>query len=170
MKSYFDGSRQNEQITFFGITNLVIVRYMLGHNRQLDENKEKGLPVEESDYWHKVKDIPASTCKSILEKMIIPQRFMLKDVPAGTRLKTSDGSLYIEDRGTVHPALEGELFVWMEAGDYGGVQDAGEKGLYIARRLNTSGNWRIASTDIQTNTGVVHSMGYDFSIENFENR
>ena len=52
---------------------------------------------------------------------------MLKDVPAGTRLKTSDGSLYIEDRGTVHPALEGELFVWMEAGDYGGVQDAGEK-------------------------------------------
>ena len=167
MKSYFDGSRQNEQITFFGITDLVIVRYMLGHNRQLDENKEKGLPVEESDYWHKVKDIPASTCKSILEKMIIPQRFMLKDVPAGTRLKTSDGSLYIEDRGTVHPALEGELFVWMEAGDYGGVKDAGEKGLYIARRLNTSGNWRIASTDIQTNTGVVHSMGYDFSIENF---
>ena len=101
MKSYFDGSRQNEQITFFGITDLVIVRYMLGHNRQLDENKEKGLPVEESDYWHKVKDIPASTCKSILEKMIIPQRFMLKDVPAGTRLKTSDGSLYIEDRGII---------------------------------------------------------------------
>lgn len=167
LKSYFDGSRQNEQITFFGVTDLVIARYMLKHNQQLDEQKSKGEPVDENDYWHRVKDIPASTCKSILEKMIVPQRFMLKDVPVGTRLKTGDGALYIEDGGKVYPALEGKLFVWMVAGDYEGVQDAGEKRLYIARQRNESDNWRIASTDIQTNTGVVHSMGYEFNIDTF---
>ena len=167
LKSYFDGSRQNEQITFFGITDLVIVRYMLNHNRVLDEKKKEGNPVEESDYWHQVKDIPTSTCKSILEKMIIPQRFMLKDVPEGTRQKIGNATLYVEDGGSVYPAVEEELFVWMVAGDYGDVEDAGEKRLYIARRLNTSDNWRIASTDIQTNTGVVHSMGYEFDIATF---
>ena len=31
MKEYFDGSRQNEQITFFGITNLSILAYMLDY-------------------------------------------------------------------------------------------------------------------------------------------
>ena len=55
----------------------------------------------------------------------------------------------------------------MEPEDYAGVEDAGAKNLYIARQVNTGKNWRVASTDIQTTTGVVHALGYDFKIINF---
>ncbi|WP_303179122.1 hypothetical protein [uncultured Butyricimonas sp.] len=167
MKSIFDGSGPHEQITFFGITDIAIARYMLKHNYALDQNKLAGQAVDDEDYWNKVTDIPASTCESILKKMIVPQRLMLKDIPLGSRTKTSDGREYIEDKGTILPALSGQIFAWMDPEDYKEVEDAGAKRLFIARRLNTSSNWRVASTDIQTNTGVVQSMGYDFEIDNF---
>ena len=51
--------------------------------------------------------------------------------------------------------------------DYAALEDAGAKNLDIARQVNTVKNWRVASTDIQTTTGVVHALGYDFKIINF---
>ena len=92
---------------------------------------------------------------------------MLKDIPQGTRLKTADGAEYVETGGKVFTTLSGNLFIWMEPEDYAGVEDAGAKNLYIARQVNTGENWRVASTDIQTTTGVVHALGYDFKIINF---
>ncbi|MFR7878346.1 MAG: hypothetical protein ACLU4J_19215 [Butyricimonas paravirosa] len=111
------------------------------------------------DYWHRSKDIPKEQCVKVLEQLIIQQRFMLKDIPQGTRLKTADGAEYVETGGKVFTALSGTLFIWMEPEDYAGVEDAGAKNLYIARQVNTGKNWRVASTDIQTTTGVVHALG-----------
>ena len=167
MKSIFDGSGQYKDITFLGITDLSIVRYMLDHNAKVDYDKEHGIEVSPEDYWHRVKDIPKEQCVKVLEQLIIPQRFMLKDIPQGTRLKTADGAEYVETGGKVFTALSGNLFIWMEPEDYAGVEDAGAKNLYIARQVNTGENWRVASTDIQTTTGVVHALGYDFKIINF---
>ena len=167
MKSIFDGSGQYKDITFLGITDLSIVRYMLDHNAKVDYDKEHGIEVSPEDYWHRVKDIPKEQCVKVLEQLIIQQRFMLKDIPQGTRLKTADGAEYVETGGKVFTALSGNLFIWMEPEDYAGVEDAGAKNLYIARQVNTGKNWRVASTDIQTTTGVVHALGYDFKIINF---
>ena len=47
MKAYFDGSMKDKQVTFFGVTNLSILRFMLEHNeRNLDDpwNKVTGYP------------------------------------------------------------------------------------------------------------------------------
>lgn len=171
MKSVFDGSGSHEQITFFGLTDIVIVRYMLENNRLLDEDKASGEEVNEEDYWYKVTDIPRETCIALLNSLIVPQRLMLKDVPRGWRTRSNDdeGEKYVEKEGKVCPTLSGELFVWMEPEDYAGIQDAGLKTLWIAKRNNGASNWRVASTDIQTNNGVVQSMGYDFNIINFKN-
>lgn len=167
MKSVFDGSGEQEQITFFGVTDITIARWMLQHNADLDTKKEQGVPVEDSEYWNRVTDIPASTCEALLKKLVVTERFMLKDVPKGRRQKLSDGSKYTETGGMVVKSLTGEIFVWMEPTDFAEIQDAGQKRLWMARRLNTASNWIIASTDIQTNNGVVHSMGYDFNLINF---
>ena len=167
MKSYFDGSGKYKQITFFGITDITIARFMLQHNSELDDDKEYGIPVDDGEYWNKVTDIPADSCAAILKKLIVPeQEIMLKDVPRGNRLLVA--GKYVESSGKSFTTLYGdEIFTWMVPGDYDDLKDAGAKVLWVARRLNTSSNQRIASTDIQTTTGVINSMDYDFAMGNF---
>ena len=167
MKSCFDGSGQYKQITFFGITDIAIARFMLQHNSELDTKKEAGILVDDNDYWNKVKDMPADSCAAILKKLIIPeQKIMLKDMPRGNRLLVDQK--YVESGGKPFTTLYGdEIFTWMVPGDYDELKDAGAKVLWIARRRNTSSNHRIASTDIQTTTGVINSMDYGFAMGNF---
>ncbi|MFR5658465.1 MAG: hypothetical protein ACLUDU_11045 [Butyricimonas faecihominis] len=66
MKEYFDGSRQNEQITFFGITNLSILAYMLDYKEAHPTNRGR---------WQ---DIPVETRRHILKRLIIPQRLVVR--------------------------------------------------------------------------------------------
>ena len=167
LKSLFDGTGEHKQITFFGITDLCIVRYMFDHNRLLDNDKKEGIEVKESDYWHRVTDIPANICKTFLERLIIPERIMLQDIPEGSRLLDPDGKKYIETDGKVIQSLTERLFTWVYREDFGGVAKKGAGQLWIARRLSTAGNCRIASTDIQTTNGVVQALGYDFDMTNF---
>ena len=153
MKAYFDGSMKDKQVTFFGVTNLSILRFMLEHNeRNLD------------DPWNKVTDIPGETCRHILERLIIPQRLMVNDVPRGNLRSTDRG--YDEVDGKVFPALRGEMFVYTFRQDYEEIPEKGEIGLYIY--LHNSGNSkenRIVSTDIQMTNGIVHALSYDFTLK-----
>ena len=149
------------------MTDLCIMRYILDQNRLLDEAKKKGQDVKESDYWHRVTDIPQSTCKAFLERLIIPKRIMLNDVPEGTRLLDADGKKYVATDGEVISSLSEDLFTWVFREDFGEMNKKGAKQLWIARLLPTTGNWRIASTDIQTTNGVVQALGYDFDMTNF---
>lgn len=64
------------EITFFGLTNHSIRAYMLNNNLNLDEDSPR--------YLHRVTDISPAKCKDLLEKLVVPKRVMLKDVPRGT--------------------------------------------------------------------------------------
>lgn len=152
MKEYFDGSRGNEQITFFGVTNLSILRFMLDHNRGQSE-----------DVWISVSDIPEKTCRNIVERLIVPQRLMLNDVPRGDLQPTDYGNK--EVGGKVYPALKSEVFLHTFRQDYEEIPEKGEIGLYIYfhNSSNTDNN-RIVSTDIQMTNGVVHALSYDFDL------
>ena len=153
MKEYFDGSRQNEQITFFGITNLSILAYMLDY--------KEAHPTKP---WKTVRDIPVETCRHILKRLIIPQRLVVEDIPRG-RLEAVRGG-YTEVEGKVCKTLEGEMFVYTYREDYNYIPEKGEIGLYIY--LHGSGNSdanRSVSTDIQMSNGVVHALSYGFSLE-----
>ena len=169
LKPLFEGTGEYKQITFFGITTNTIVRYMLDYNRKLDEDKLAGEEVDDSEYWHRVTDIPASVCVPLLKSLIVTKRLMLDDVPDGNR-KLIDGKSkkeYEEIDGIVVPTMLSELFLWVVRGDYGGVQHAGYASLNMAKRLSTAENWIVGSTDIQTNNGVVQAMGYEFLLRDF---
>lgn len=159
LKSLFDGTGEYKQITFFGLTNLSIRRYILNNNAGLDEDDPR--------YLHRVTDISPAKCKDILQKLVVPnKRIMLNDVPRGRRL--SINNVYKETDGMKCTCVTGELFLWTLRKDYNNVQEMGEVVLYLASR-NAVGarNEQVASTDIQTTNGVVQALSYDFRFENF---
>lgn len=162
LRPLFDGTGQYKQITFFGLTNLSIERHIQNHNKRLQ-------PTDKT-YWHGVNDIPVSECKDILEKLVVPVRFMLDDVPEGQRVQgVEDGvAVWLERDGMVCQCVRGSLFVWTVKEAFGGVEDAGAAVLYMAsRNMNGTAAERVASTNIQTDNGVVHALNYDFRFVNF---
>ena len=152
LKSLFDGTGEYKQITFFGLTSNSILRYMLENN------------------YERVTDIPVGKCQDIIQKLVAPKRIMLNDVPRGNRIKSGGGieSAFVEYDGLVFDCIRGSLFLWTQRMAYNDIEDTGEIALYIASR-NQDGtrNERVASTDIQTTNGVVHSLNYDFRFRNF---
>lgn len=152
LKSLFDGTGEYKQITFFGLTSNSILRYMLENN------------------YERVTDIPVGKCQDIIQKLVAPKRIMLNDVPRGNRIQSGGGieSAFVEYDGLVVDCIRGSLFLWTQRMAYNDIEDTGEIALYIASR-NQDGtrNERVASTDIQTTNGVVHSLNYDFRFRNF---
>lgn len=152
LKSLFDGTGEYKQITFFGLTSNSILRYMLENN------------------YERVTDIPVGKCQDIIQKLVAPKRIMLNDVPRGNRIQSGGGieSAFVEYDGLVFDCIRGSLFLWTQRMAYNDIKDTGEIALYIASR-NQDGtrNERVASTDIQTTNGVVHSLNYDFRFRNF---
>ena len=152
LKSLFDGTGEYKQITFFGMTSNSIFRYMLEKN------------------YERVTDIPVGKCQDIIQKLVAPKRIMLNDVPRGNRIQSGGGieSAFVEYDGLVFDCIRGSLFLWTQRMAYNDIEDTGEIALYIASR-NQDGtrNERVASTDIQTTNGVVHSLNYDFRFRNF---
>ena len=152
LKSLFDGTGEYKQITFFGLTSNSILRYMLENN------------------YERVTDIPVGKCQDIIQKLVAPKRIMLNDVPRGNRIQSGGGieSAFVEYDGLVFDCIRGSLFLWTQRMAYNDIEDTGEIALYIASR-NQDGtrNERVASTDIQTTNGVVHSLNYEFRFRNF---
>ena len=152
LKSLFDGTGEYKQITFFGLTSNSILRYMLENN------------------YERVTDIPVGKCQDIIQKLVAPKRIMLNDVPRGNRIQSGGGieSAFVEYDGLVFDCIRASLFLWTQRMAYNDIEDTGEIALYIASR-NQDGtrNERVASTDIQTTNGVVHSLNYDFRFRNF---
>ena len=60
-------------------------------------------------------------------------------------------------------ALRGSVFMWTHQEPYMQIEEAGEVSLYI-RPNSGSVSFRVVSTDIQTNNGVVQAMGYAFDL------
>jgi len=141
LRELFEGKGEHEQITFFGVTNLSILSFML----------QQG--------YEKVTDIPTEDCKNMLSKLIVPKRLMMNDVPRG-QIISSTGE---KEGGMDAQALRGSLFMWTHQEPYMEVEEAGEVSLYI-RTGSGSENFRVASSDIQTNNGVVQAMGYAFDL------
>lgn len=158
LKSLFDGTGEYKEITFFGLTNHSIRGYILDNNKNLEE--------DDPNYLHRVTDISPAKCKDVLEKLVVPKRVMLKDVPRGNRVKIL--SEYDEREGTTLSCVRGTLFLWTVRDSWNNVQDVGVISLQIASH-NVVGakNELVASTDIQTTNGIVQALNYDFDFKNF---
>lgn len=156
MKEYFDGTKY-KQITFFGITNYAISRFILDHDKY----------APEKDKWHGVRGIPADSCSAMLKKLIVPEhRLMLNDVPRGRRDKHIDGGklYYEETEGKEYDCVSGKIFCWTYQSDYNEVPEKGEIALYMIRRGQDYEGERIVSCNIEMTNGVVHALSYNFRL------
>lgn len=160
LKEWFDGSRP-EKITFLGVTNLTIMSFILDHDSKVAEETEK---------WRGINGIPADSCAGILQRLIIPERLMLDDFPRG-RMEKKGGTggmpvTYQLNGGKVYTTLEGKVTCWTYREDYEIIPEGGAVVLYIAREGTNYEGDRVASCNIQTTTGVVHALDYDFNFRN----
>ena len=144
LKEVFDDTQYLGEITFLAPTNLPIVTYLLNNS------------------YKRVTEIPAEICKDMLMKLIVTKRLMVADVPRGMK----DATMGTETGGEEFDLADGgKVFMYTYQSDYMGVQEVGEIALYFSLR-GTEAVSRIASTDIQTLTGNVQALGYDFNLSN----
>lgn len=141
LKSIFDGtSEHGKDLTFFGITNHSIRRYLL----------EKEIPS--------VKDIPVEECRDIITSSLIKGRFLLDDFIEGAPSK--DPEQLIGTGGKMYTTLSGkQLWIYTIRDPFGGVPKSGPKTIQIVA-LETQRRFRVVSTDIRTLSGVVQALDY----------
>ena len=139
----FEGKGEYGQITFLAPSNLAIMTYMFNNN------------------FRRVNEIPATECRRLLEKLIIPQRILTSDVPRGSRSEATGE----KTGGKTYTLMDGsEAFLWTFQESYLGVGNAGAVHLwFFIEKFATSR--RIYSSNIQTENGVVQALGHDFLFE-----
>jgi len=143
MVRLFEGQDPDHpEITFFGPTNHSIRRYMLEKNIE------------------KVSDMDPDWCRQILLRHICDGKIYRDDVPAGS----GGNKIEIVEGGKQYTTLAGNvLWLYTTRGSYGNVDEAG------AVKLNMYGMDKqqmvnIASTNIEPDNCVVHSLKYDYTI------
>lgn len=149
-------------ITFLGITDFSILRYIL----QLQE-KENAVAEEEGREPKKItlEDIPQEEAKEMILNCVIPERLMLADIPAGK--PSTDEETLVGTGGKVYQTLGGsELWVYTFREAYNGIPNTGAVSIYVVS-ADKEKRVQIASSDIQTLTGVVHSLPYSFTLGEF---
>lgn len=146
VKDIFDGtSKYGKDITFLGITNHSIRRYLLTNDLQ------------------KVTDIPADECREIILSNLIAGAMLVDDFIEGK--PSEDTNELIGTGGKKYTTFSGKtLWIYTIKEPFGGVPQAGAKSIQIVA-LDTQKRIRVASTDIKTRTGVVQALDYNFTIK-----
>lgn len=147
--SLFQGTSQyGKNITFFGPTNHSINRYLF----------DNGMT--------RVSDIPVADCKKFILNCVLPnKRVMLDDFKEG--VKSSDASTPIGKGGeTVEMASGKQLWIYTFRESYNSVPGAGPLRIHLVSPTTTKTS-DVASCNIETSTGVVHSLVYDFNLTDF---
>ena len=148
LKPIFDGtSKYGKQITFFGITNHSIRRYLLQNS------------------YKRVKDIPKEDCRRMILNCVLNQRIMLDEFTPGRPSGSPDR--VIGTGGKIYEMLSGKkLWIYSFRISYNGVPEAGPLNIFLVSP-DSKKSTRVASSNIQTLTGVVHSLDYNFTLNDF---
>lgn len=149
LQDIFEGkSEYGNNLTFFGITNHSIRRYLL------------------SNGYKQVTDIPVEDCRRFILSSLLNERIDLDSFVPGTA-STNQEETMIGTGGKKYTTLSGKiLWIYTFNEPYGGVPGAGPKRIYIvseeAHKTST-----VASSNIMTQTGIVHSLDYSFNLTDF---
>ena len=136
------------QITFWGPTSYSIIRYMLQHSPQ----------------YNSVSEIPIDECREMILDHVVEGRYMKADIA----FRNPDYLIHDDeqDGGTEFTCLgENEIIAYKEQEAYGGVDNAGPIVLYLYSFTKFT-QVPLASPDIQTDNGVVHSLNYNYTFGN----
>lgn len=146
--SLFQGtSTYGRDITFFGPTNNSIRAYLYENNLK------------------SVADIPVDDCKAFILNGVLTKRILLDEFKAGR--SSTDPSTPIGTGGETFEMASGkQLWIYTFRESYNGVPGAGPVQIYLVSPVTTRQS-HVASSNIQTLTGVVHSLDYNFRLTNF---
>ncbi|MDY4043497.1 MAG: hypothetical protein SOY65_06775 [Marinifilaceae bacterium] len=143
LKYMFDGTDEAyKNITFFGPTNHSIRAWMLNND------------------YKQVADIPADICADFIKKYVYKEaKMMRKDFEFEIKGTNEGGTKLIKLDG-------GEIRVYRRSTDWGSAVGAGPEELYV-QSYAFGVTVRVASADIETLTGIVHSLSYTHTFGNF---
>lgn len=148
-----------EGITFFGVTDNSVRRYLL----QM-QDKENELAEEEARPAKKLtlQDIPVATAREMIERSVIKGRFKLSDIPSGKL--TPSGDALRGEGGQEYTTLAGsKLWIYTFREPYERIPNAGPVSIYVVSQEREK-RVKVASSDIETLTGIVHSLPYDYTL------
>lgn len=136
----FEGHREGyDSITFFGPTNHSIRRWML-------ENKYK-----------QVADIPEDQCRDLILRHVVKGKYMRDEIARG---KKGVGSNIGEGGQIMRGGMDNEFWIYSFRETYNNVPETGAVALYILSLTGTKLAIDVASTNIEPDNGVVHSLSY----------
>ena len=145
----FQGTSQyGKNFTFFGPTSHSIRRYLL----------DNGMET--------VADMPVADCRTFILNCVLPgRRVMLDDFKEG--VKSSDPSTPIGKGGEqVQMASGKRLWIYTFREAYNNVPGKGPLRIHLVSPATTQ-TTDVASCNIETLTGVVHSLDYNFKLTDF---
>lgn len=139
----FEGKREGfEKITFFGPTNLSIIRWMI------------------QEGYETIEDVPVELCNELILRHVVKGETRRDDVPRGEvvlgQLQGNGGQVMTSLWGT-------EFWIYSHQDSYENIPGVGPIILYIVS-LDKRTSINVASTNIETTTGVVHSLQYDYTL------
>lgn len=139
----FEGQDPNHpEITFFGVTNHSIRRYML----------ENGI--------ERVTDLDPEWCRSILLHHVVDGKLYRKDIPEG---KPGNYGT-VGTGGTTVTSLAGkEIWVYTVIDEESGVKENAARHIFI-NFVNMNIQTAVASGDIEPDNCVVHALDYNFTL------
>ena len=145
----FQGTSQyGKNFTFFGPTSHSIRRYLYTNGME------------------KVSDIPVSDCRTFILNCVLPgRRVMLDDFKEG--VKSSDPSTPVGKGGEMVQMASGkQLWIYTFHECYNNVPGAGPLRIHLVSPATTQ-TTDVASCNIETLTGIVHSLDYNFNLTDF---
>lgn len=149
MTDVFEGKNNTfKEITFLGFTSHTIARYLYANN--LDS----------------VQQLSVEYCKETLLRHLVKGKILKENIPFRDR----NYFIYAAEQPTnrylvLHTEGGDEIRTYLEHTDFGGVPDAGPVSMFL---FSMTGNiWvPLASPNIQPENGVVHSLGYNYILNN----
>ena len=197
LEDLFQGkdTQYGSKFTFLGITNHSLRRYLYktyGKKAELPEGTEstegtespegseapvtpappagvanaiKPSELSEEETMQLIERMDVETARKIILDCVIPhEALLLEDFPAGRKSASGEA---IGTGGKLYTMASGkQLWLYTFRDAYATVPEVGANRLHIVSP-ETKVTRDIASHDIQTRTGVVHSLQYDFTAAEF---
>ncbi|MEG2340001.1 MAG: fasciclin domain-containing protein [Odoribacter sp.] len=147
LQDLFEGKRAGyEKITFFGPVNYTLIRWMIANE------------------YTSIDELDPAVCEEIVMRHVVKGVYMRDDIPRG---KQSDAGTGIGVGGiTFNGESEHPIWIYSYQMSHQGVPGVGAVLLFIASPM-TGNNVDVASTNIESDNGVVHSLSNSYSIGEF---
>ena len=144
MVALFEGKDpQHAEITFLGITNHSIRRYLLMNGMK------------------SVKELDAEWCRSILLRHVFDKKLYRKDIPEG---KPGDFGTIGEGGVTVETLAGSKVWLYVVIEENSGIKENAAHPISLKFVGSGGDNIEVASGVIEPDNGLVHALEYKFTL------